>query len=249
MRTLKKVRSSKPESHWLVKARMHIEAHEAHQGCEMLTSWTRRAAQVFRFFSSSLLLFWLTGCVGMGGVVIPLTHDPLPGSEQRFTETLVMEKYAHDLRAKGSRIGHATMTLFAIESGDVTLTRPLPEQVVQQVKLALESVGYKVKLVDRGDPAAMTSPVLKVKIIEFYFKNYNWLWPYVPTWGDIQLRLTVENREGTVVYEKSFKESGNSYSLTGSAAFGTATKEAMTKVVNEIVQACSSEEFRTAVGL
>jgi hypothetical protein len=88
---------------------------------------------------------------------------------------------------------------------------------------------------------------LKVNIKEFYFKNYNWLWPIVPTWGSIELGLTIENPDGKVLYEKSFHGGGTSYCLTGECAFGTATKEAMTEVLNKIVEECSGEEFHHAI--
>jgi hypothetical protein len=50
-----------------------------------------------------------------------------------------------------------------------------------------------------------------------------------------------------MVYFKLFRGSGNSFCLTGGCAFGAATKEALTEVLNQIVEACSSEEFRQAL--
>jgi hypothetical protein len=137
--------------------------------------------------------------------------------------------------------------LFAIESGDVTSTAPLTEEVVTQVKQALESLGYQVTLVDSMHPVPNPFSILKVGINEFYFKNYNWIWPIVPTWGSIALDLTLHKPDGKMVYCKLFRGSGNSFCLTGECAFGAATKEALTEVLNKIVGACSSEEFRQAL--
>lgn len=114
------------------------------------------------------------------------------------------------------------------------------------MKQALESLGYQVTLVDSTHPVPNPSSILKVRINKFYFQNYNWIWPIVPTWGSIAPELTIQNPDGKVLYDKSFSGSGNSYCLTGECAFGTATKEALTEVLNKIVEACSSEEFRQA---
>ena len=196
-------------------------------------------------FSSAVFLC-LMGCVGSGGTQIQIAHDALSTPKQSFSESIVMQKSADDVRV-GSRIGHATFTLFAIESGDVTSTAPLTEEVVTEVKQALESLGYQVTLVDSTHPVPNPSSILKMRINKFYFQNYNWLWPIVPTWGSIALELTLQNPDGKVLYDKSFSGSGNSYCLTGDCAFGAATKEALTEVLNKIVAACSSEEFRHAL--
>ena len=61
------------------------------------------------------------------------------------------------------------------------------------------------------------------------------------------VELTLQKPDGKVLYDRSSHGSGNSYCLTGECAFGTATKEALTEVINKIVEACSSEEFRQAL--
>jgi hypothetical protein len=197
-------------------------------------------------FLSSAIFLCLMGCVGSGGTQVQIAHDALSTPTQSFSESIVMQKSADDGRM-GGRIGHATSSVFAIESGDVTSTAPLREEVVLQVKHALESLGYQVILVDSTHPAPNPSSSLKVRINKFYFQNYNWFWPIVPTWGSIALELTFQNPEGKVLYDKSFGGSGNSYCLTGECAFGAATKEALTEVLNKIVEACSSQEFRQAL--
>ena len=81
------------------------------------------------------------GCVGAGGTQVQIAHDALSTPKQSFSESIVMQKSADDDRI-GGRIGHATFTLFAIESGDVTSTTPLTEEIVTHVRQALESLGY-----------------------------------------------------------------------------------------------------------
>jgi hypothetical protein len=213
----------------------------------MWPKWTVSSQQSKMVLLSSIMLFSLTGCVGHGGSRVHLAHDTLSTPKQRSSESIAMQKLAEDRREARERIGHATMTVFAVESGSVTTNDPVGEGVVMQVKQALESIGYQVTLADPTHPATNPSNILKVNIKEFYFKNYNWFWPLVPTWGSIELGLTIENSRGKVLYEKSFRGGGNSYCLTGDCAFGTATKEAMTEVLNKIVEECSGEEFHQAI--
>lgn len=212
----------------------------------MWLKWTVISTRSPTIFLSSAIFLCVMGCVGSGGTQVQIAHDALSTPKQSFSESIVMQKSADD-RRMGGRIGHATTTVFAIESGDVTSTAPLTEEVVTQVKQALESLGYQVTLVDSTHPVPNPSSILKVRINKFYFQNYNWIWPIVPTWGSIALALTIQNPDGKVLYDKSFSGSGNSYCLTGECAFETATKEALTEVLNKIVEACSSEEFRQAL--
>jgi hypothetical protein len=186
------------------------------------------------------------GCVGIGGTQVQIAHDALSTPKQSFPDSIVMQKSADDDHVR-ARIGHATVTVFSIESGDVTSTTPLTEEVVTQVRQAVESLGYQVTLVDSTHPVPNPSSILKVRINKYYFQNYTWFWPIVPTWGSIALELTLQNPDGKVLYHRSFSGSGNSYCLTGDCAFGAATKEALTEVLNKIVAACSSEEFRHAL--
>ena len=213
----------------------------------MWSKWTGISRKSPAVVLSSVMFLSLMGCVGQGGNRVDLAHDILSTPKQRLSESIAMQKSAEDRRESRERIGHATMTVFAVESGSVTTTDPLTEGVALQVKQALESIGYQVTLVDSAHPVTNPSNILKVNIKEFYFKNYNWFWPIVPTWGSIELGLTIENPAGKVLYEKSFRGGGNSYCLTGECAFGTATKEAMTDVLNKIVEECSGEEFHHAL--
>ena len=213
----------------------------------MWSKWTGISRKSPTVVLSSIMFLSLMGCVGAGGNRIDLAHDILSTPKQRLLESVAMQRSAEDRRDSKGRIGHATMTVFAVESGSVTTTDPVAEGVVMQVKQALESIGYQVTLVDSAHPVTNPSNILKVNIKEFYFKNYNWFWPIVPTWGSIELGLTIENPAGKVLYEKSFRGGGNSYCLTGECAFGTATKEAMTDVLNKIVEECSGEEFHHAL--
>jgi hypothetical protein len=85
---------------------------------------------------------------------------------------------------------------------------------------------------------------LQVDIKEFWFSNYNWFYPIVPTSGDIQMTLTLSNSEGKKIFEKSYSGSGRSYCLSGQCGFGNATTTAMTEVLNKIIVDFSGNEIR-----
>ncbi len=89
-------------------------------------------------------VFLLAGCVGIGGEKITLSHDTLAIPAQKYTEKLVVEKTATDLREEKDRIGRTTFTAFAISTGSVTTTTPADGQIVEQIIDALSSIGYQV---------------------------------------------------------------------------------------------------------
>jgi len=184
----------------------------------------------------------------MGGETIHLPHDDLGKPTSQFSETLNLKTPAEDLRSKRQRIGRATFTVFAITSGNIRTQESVEEEVLNEVKLALEAGGYHVKVV-RG-PAytnGSASNILKVAIHQLYFKNYNWFFPIVPAWGDIEISLTVENASGERVFRRSFIGSGSSFQLIGHDAFETATKEAMTDICQQIRDMVRSEDFRQII--
>jgi len=167
-------------------------------------------------------------------------------SQQKCSGHIVLQKEADDLRENPGRIGNWTATLFAIETRSVEPTSPLSIEVVMQVKKALESTGYQITLADAPSSILHPGPFLKIYIKEFYFRNYSWLLPLVRTWGDIALRLALENHEGTVLFDETFQQSGSSYRLF-EGGFNQAIEEALTKVLNQIADASCTEEFRHAL--
>jgi len=185
----------------------------------------------------------LTGCVGIGGETIALSHEALNTPTQKINKKLTIEKTATDLRDDKGRIGRATFTVFAITTGSVTTTSPVTEQMVEQIADALSSLGYQINKNTNipGNTSTTAQPLtLKVALNEIWFKNYNWLFPFVPTWGDIKITLYLENASGNKLFEKSYEGSGNSYCLSGNCAFKNATKEAMTNVLNLVISDFSS---------
>ncbi len=192
----------------------------------------------------------LTGCVGIGGEQIALSHETLTAPSQQFTEKLTVEKPAVDLRKENDRIGRTTFTVFAISTGSVTTTSPVEEQIVEQIIDALSLLGYQVNKNTSSLESTSTTIqplILKVALNEIWFKNYNWVFPIVPTWGDIKITLFLENSSGKKLFEKSYEGGGNSLCLSGHCAFDSATKEAMTELLNKINTDFSSQAVRDII--
>ena len=186
----------------------------------------------------------LTGCVGIGGETIRLSHDNLGTPKSQFSETLLVKSPAEDLRPDRRRIGRATITLFAITSGSIRTQDSVEEEILNEVKLVLEAGGYRVKLLSGKTPTEGNPPIIRAAVHRLYFKNFNWLFPFVPTWGDIEISLTVEDASGERLFRRSFNGSGTSYQLIGHDAFETATKEAMTDICQQIRDMVATPEFR-----
>lgn len=186
----------------------------------------------------------LTGCVGIGGETIRLSDDNLGTPKTQFSETILVKSPAEDLRPDKRRIGRATITLFAITSGSIRTQESVEEEILNEVKLAIESGGYRVKLLSGKTPMEGHPPIIKAAVHRLYFKNYNWLFPFVPTWGDIEISLVVEDASGERLFRRSFNGSGTSYQLIGHDAFETAIKEAMTDICQQIRNMVVTSEFR-----
>ena len=157
-----------------------------------------------------------------------------------------MQEQADDRRENSGPIGQKTATLFAIPNGSVETTNPVGIEIVMQVKEALESAGYQITLAEAPSSGSVPTSILKVQINEFHFRNYSWFAPLFFTWGNIDLTLTLENPEGKVLFARTFQESGNSY-RPFEGGFDVAITEALTKILNQIMNVSSTQEFRQAL--
>jgi hypothetical protein len=217
----------------------------------------------------------LAGCVGIGGENIALSHEPLAKSTQQYSEKLALQKPAEDMRLDKRYIGRTTFTAFAITTGRVISTSPIEEQIIDQIKDGLSSMGYQVELTranpeevavkqikeslatlgyriestngDKRETSSLGLLRIKIALNDIWFKNYNWFFPLVPTWGDIKISLVMENSGKKKLFEKTYEGSGNSFCLSGHCAFETATQEAMTEILNQIIKDFSSSKVRNAI--
>ncbi|MDX1960277.1 MAG: hypothetical protein SFU98_17035 [Leptospiraceae bacterium] len=202
-----------------------------------------------RFFSI-LYLILLINCVGMNGVVIPLSHAEIPKSKQKMSGKLSVERPATDSRPDRENIGKATFSLFAIPVGDISTTSPVGEQMADLIFEELTSLGYQVDKSqnDKSDKSKNDGRIkLKIIINELWFENYNWFYPIVPTWGDIRISVSLENTKGKKIFEKSYIGEGKSYCLPAECGFSDAIKEAMTQIMQDFTSDFSSQKVQASI--
>ena len=122
---------------------------------------------------------------------------------------LLLQRFSDDLTTRAAaegnsrRVGWGRGTFFYIPHGsDLRRRRRQLEKVMQQVRDALQQVGYQLAIAAPDQPAA--SPVLACKVDKFWFNNYTWIFPFVPTWGGIDITTNLISPSGATVWTHSF---------------------------------------------
>jgi hypothetical protein len=153
------------------------------------------------------------------------------------------------------RVGWGRVTLFSIPAVPIFVvdgTKPGSENtraqianraVMKQVRRALVHAGYEV--VD-ASAAGAAGRVVECNVERFKFNNYTWLAPIVPAWGSASVTLSVRDESGAALWTQTFE--GKGFSLNPFDGFSGAANQSMRKVLNAMVPALASAEFRTAIG-
>lgn len=172
------------------------------------------------------------------GCSVALKHEPLTAPARTYSDQIAVSKRAEGIDGK---VGWGRFTVFYIplvpiyiEGGDGN------EQVMEQIRDALRRVGYKIAVVD-GPATSFPTPVLHCKVEEFWFNNYTWVFPFVPTWGKIRLTVTLTARDGQAVWSRTF--SGDGFTLNFTDGYSIAANESMQKILDDMVREFSGEEF------
>jgi hypothetical protein len=116
-------------------------------------------------------------------------------------------------------------------------------EVMKQVRRALEHVGYQVESVDTA--TGWSGRLLTCHVEEFWFNNYTWLAPFVPTWGNAKITVAIEGPAGARHWARTFQ--GDGWSANFFDGYDAAANEAMEKVLNGMVIAFASDEFQLAL--
>ncbi|MBL9130970.1 MAG: hypothetical protein JNG86_07215 [Verrucomicrobiaceae bacterium] len=136
------------------------------------------------------------------------------------------------------RVGWGTFTAFFIPIVPVHVEGDGNRAVMSFVNEALKKAGYDVRGGGSGGKVLQCDANLS-------YWNYTWLFPIVPTWGSSALNVSlVEN--GQVLWSKKFK--GRGATLNFFNGYTSSNRQAMTKVLNEMVDAFASDDFRAALG-
>jgi hypothetical protein len=141
------------------------------------------------------------------------------------------------------RVGWGRISLFYIPCVPIHIQGDANQEVMNQVRDALQQAGYKVSVVDAKAPAG--TPELNCTVDTFWFNNYTWLFPFVPTWGDIDLTLRLQRLGGQVAWQENFH--GHGWSANFFDGYSSAANEAMTTILNQMVDAFASDDFHKAL--
>jgi len=144
-------------------------------------------------------------------------------------------------------IGKHTVTVFALPAGNINTheSTPLKQSFASAVRDALEAVGYELIPADNAPAAA---PVLRGEVNACWWWSYSWFWPVVVQGGENKVTLVLESREGQRLWQRTFSRIQPGVAPGVACAFDLMIKSSMTKLVQDIVRACSSDEFKVALG-
>jgi hypothetical protein len=139
-----------------------------------------------------------------------------------------------------STIGHGTFTVFAIKVSPVKISNgPGETLLMDEIKQAVAAAGYSV--VDAASPGG--APILEAAVKRFDFKNYTWLFPIVPTWGGIDLDLTLVDHGGRVLWQHGYSGSSTNFYYSFDAAVNAALGRILAQIEHDVAdpafhQAC-----------
>ena len=87
--------------------------------------------------------------------------------------------------------------------------------------------------------------MLTCSVKKFWFGNYTWLFPFVPTWGGVELNTSLVSPAGTVVWTRDF--SGSGFSANFFDGYSGAAESSMTTILNAMVREFASDDFHQAL--
>jgi hypothetical protein len=177
-----------------------------------------------------LLITILTGCS-----ISHLQHNELKTPIQLYSGDVYIRPVATGFT--GGKVGNSRISIFYIPINPVRIKSDEAKDLINVVTDALLVSGYNV--FETNDPEA--SPVLKVHVNEVKFNNYTWAAPIIPTFGKFDVTLTLESKEGLILWKEGFTGSGTSFNFFD--GYNTAATRAVTKLANQMVDSFSRPNF------
>ena len=181
------------------------------------------------------------------GCSINLQHGKLNPTTKAYTDSINVSKAATGSQSqpKGAdgRVGWGRGTLFAIPVVPIHVDGQGNEEVMKEIQAALTEVGYKVQVAENGSP--VSGKVLVCQVEKFKFNNYTWLFPIVPTWGSIELNASLVGADQRALWTHQFSGSGSTLNFFN--GYTSSAKTSMTQILNQMVEAFSSDEFHNAL--
>lgn len=188
----------------------------------------------------SMLLFCFLVVVLVSGCSVTLKHHSLDVPSQQYSDKIGTSSKTE---AFSNHVGHGRFTVFYIPVTSVYITGDGNRKIMELICDALKQVGYNVTEVLLGMQSEV--PIITCKVNKFWFNNYTWTFPYVPTWGRIQLEINLVSPEGKVLWSKHFEEKG--FSANFFNGYTSAANKSIKKILNKMVKEFSGEEFHSAL--
>jgi len=143
-------------------------------------------------------------------------------------------------------IGKHTLTVFALPIANISANdeTPVKESFDKAVRVALAAAGYD--LVDSSQSPG-NSAVLRGEVNRCWWWSYMWFWPVIIQGGQNEVTLFLETSSGKELWKRKFSRAEPGFAVVGSYGFDLMIKWSMSKLVNDIVRACSSDEFKSAL--
>lgn len=182
----------------------------------------------------AMTVFTTSGCS------VALKHDSLSSPPQTYADQIAVSRRAEGIDGK---VGWGRFTVFYIPLVPIYINGDGNEQLMEHIGDALQQVGYKVTIV--GSETSPPAPVLKCKVEKFWFNNYTWFFPVVPTWGEVRLTLSLVSRNGRLVWSRAFTGDGSTFNFTD--GYSIAANKSMEKILNDMVREFASQEFHRAL--
>ena len=202
---------------------------------------SRSAAAV----TSALALALVMG----SGCTITMHHGNLTPPGQACSGTIKVAQKAvgteHQKKGASGRVGWGRFTIFAIPIVPVYMVGGDGNtQVANQIKDAVTTAGYQVEMVEGPSPAC--GAVVVTKVDHLKYNNFTWIFPFVPTWGRMKLDVSLMGADQRILWNRQFEAKATNWAwfLNG---YSKATKSCTTKILNNMISAFSSDEFRNAL--
>jgi hypothetical protein len=197
----------------------------------------------FRLFLVTVF-FTLSACAGSA----PIRIGALNSSNSPTNMDMTLLSKAMDARPDPSdKIGKHTISIFMIPGPIVIASgMHLDEAVALHTKTALEKTGYNVTMVDKiGENS---TPTVIVQIDDLRNYEFTWLYPIGLLWGKMDMTIRIVDTEGNTTWKAQTRGHGGIWgSIFYMTGFGKRVKDDLTENLNQIIEICSSEEFKNAL--
>lgn len=142
------------------------------------------------------------------------------------------------------RVGWGRLTPFAIPVAPVHVHGNPPADLMRVIEDALVVSGYSVTRPPEAD-AANGPPLMEARVDRYRFNNYTWFAPIIPTWGGIDVTLTMRGNDGTLLWRRRFEANGATFNFFD--GYNVSSRKAVTRMGQDMVGAFGRMEFQNAV--